>query len=702
VGPVRNGGIGTAFTALAKQLSLWGHSVTIVYTLGSHTESGSVTHWVRHYANLGITFVPLNTSLKEYPRLNGSHLSTISWRIHEWLQGEETQFDIAFFPEWTGPAYYALLAKGQGLAYRHLLFVVNTHGPESWAHQGNDWLPNNLDIIERDYMERECVSRADWVISPSEYMLRWMARSQWGFTEKHRVIQNLIAEPPSSQPNVAGDPCNVLTFFGRLEPRKGLLIFCEALDVLDPALRMRLTSIQFLGKALRGSKDLRAYIRGKARAWGVPVSIQTDRDHNAAIKELSRPGVLAVIPSLRENSPYTVLECLHHGIPFVASAVGGIPELIHSDDHARTLFSPNPQSLSALIARSIRGGLSPARMARTGARTIEEWRMWLDQAAVSTSQDKDLVSPSTPLVSLCLCQKGSLEGMVETIASVFHQTYRPIELLVFHDERLLPEVESLFSHEQAEQGGLDWRFISHPTGATPTSRRTMTEEACGEYLLFLEGGDIATPDMLTRFVMASQTGGAQALSSVVALHSTTTAAGSPEELLIPIGGSSGVGVFRNTFGDSNTFWRRAALLSLSRDQTEYVADETDWQLLARACLSRIKMEVVPETLFWRSRDTQTSRHKHPNDPASTRNLRPYFEADPAGLGMVVGYARFLHESAMSPGTVRSQVWRAASRLFYLVRAGLTNKQLRGRAVSLLRQSGWRHLIWRIRQAVRDG
>ena len=46
------------------------------------------------------------------------------------------------------------------------------------------------------------------------------------------------------------------------------------------------------------------------------------------------------MPSLQENSPNTVYECLEQGIPFIASNVGGVPELIAPDDHARVLFEP--------------------------------------------------------------------------------------------------------------------------------------------------------------------------------------------------------------------------------------------------------------------------------------------------------------------------------------------------------------------------
>ena len=46
------------------------------------------------------------------------------------------------------------------------------------------------------------------------------------------------------------------------------------------------------------------------------------------------------MPSLQENSPNVVYECLEHGIPFIASNVGGVPELIAPGGSRPRLFEP--------------------------------------------------------------------------------------------------------------------------------------------------------------------------------------------------------------------------------------------------------------------------------------------------------------------------------------------------------------------------
>lgn len=60
---------------------------------------------------------------------------------------------------------------------------------------------------------------------------------------------------------------------------------------------------------------------------------------------------MLLMPSLHEGLPYTLLEALAAGTPVAASAVGGLAEILKSEETA-LLFEPaNAQSVSAAIAR---------------------------------------------------------------------------------------------------------------------------------------------------------------------------------------------------------------------------------------------------------------------------------------------------------------------------------------------------------------
>lgn len=55
--------------------------------------------------------------------------------------------------------------------------------------------------------------------------------------------------------------------------------------------------------------------------------------HHGPYTQEDLPGIfsktdVAIIPSRSENYPFIVRECLHAGVPVIASNVGGIPEII--------------------------------------------------------------------------------------------------------------------------------------------------------------------------------------------------------------------------------------------------------------------------------------------------------------------------------------------------------------------------------------
>ena len=58
---------------------------------------------------------------------------------------------------------------------------------------------------------------------------------------------------------------------------------------------------------------------------------------------------LFVLPSLNEGNPTVMFECLGCGTPFVGTKVGGIPEIITSDDYGLLCEPANPGELAEKI-----------------------------------------------------------------------------------------------------------------------------------------------------------------------------------------------------------------------------------------------------------------------------------------------------------------------------------------------------------------
>jgi hypothetical protein len=159
------------------------------------------------------------------------------------------------------------------------------------------------------------------------------------------------------------DPLRRLAFFGRIDERKGLKVFAEALQALQPDLE-----VEFVGKTTR------TWTEERVRALLPPtvdVVFAGELEQHEALERLQRPGTLVVMPSLQENSPNVVYECLEHGIPFIASAVGGVPELVVPE----VLFEPTAAGLEGALKRVLDRGVvpPPARPAFDVDASLARW-----------------------------------------------------------------------------------------------------------------------------------------------------------------------------------------------------------------------------------------------------------------------------------------------------------------------------------------
>jgi hypothetical protein len=235
-------------------------------------------------------------------------------------------------------------------------------------------VPDTLERFGESVAERTALGLADLVVSPSAWLLQWMREHDWPVPADAQVIQYLrewvaFGEEPPRPPAPA--PVRRLAFFGQLREGKGIRIFVDALHALDARLRDGV-ELLFLGNA-RGRwtpESISAALPG-----GVEARFETLLDRDGALAELRRPGTLAVMPSLLDNSPNTVAECIEHGIPFVATDVGGVAELVAERDRERVLCAPNAGDLARLLTRALTSDepFAPAAPAREPREALEAW-----------------------------------------------------------------------------------------------------------------------------------------------------------------------------------------------------------------------------------------------------------------------------------------------------------------------------------------
>jgi O-antigen biosynthesis protein len=689
LGPSRNGGIGTGYSALAGALSEAGHEVTLLYLFGNWCENGTISEWETYYGNRGIRFCPLPASAHSR---DGPQSIRVSLDAYQWLSARD--FDIIHFPELLGHAYYSVLAKHQGLAFRDTTLCVGAHSPIAWIREVNGELPKAIDEAEIDFMERESVAMADVVVSPSQYLLGWMRANGWRLPQATYVQQYVLspelwtawkkrAETSDLQPVTA------LTFFGRLEERKGLVLFCDALDLLVGMKAPRFT-VTFLGKsAYVAGRDAIGYIEERGRHWPFAWQVISDRDQQGALAFLREGGQLAVIPSLVDNLPNAILECLCARIPFVASRSGGIPEAIAAEDWDRVTFPIDPLALAECLCAALCKGVALAAPAVNPEETRRQWVAWHDQTALKAGPEARVIEmhAAEPLVSVCLTQPSRPEFLRQSLSALQQQTWRNLEIILAVPESG-SDSETDLERTDAAAGMKHLRMITRRGGYSQDLRDFVAAHAKGDYLLFIDGHTLAKPEQVRTLVGVAERSGADVLTSFLDLYSGN---GRPDEGIslgrrLFLGAAVISGVFHNRYGQGGIFVRKEALVRIGGFTTDDWIPCEEWEFLAKAALSGLRLEVVPMTLAWYRVDNVTDlKHAGGNGSCSEiRRLRPYLQAMPLAFRDLLKMSLTLDRQNEGASTTPSNGHYAAL---------LSEAELIAIAREGLRMGGNRRIAW---------
>jgi glycosyltransferase involved in cell wall biosynthesis len=206
------------------------------------------------------------------------------------------------------------------------------------------------------------VRSARHVFSPSEY-LRAIALC-WGLDpDRVSVLPNPAPEVPPlpSRDELRADLAldgSVLAFAGRLGPQKALGALLGVLaDVPDVEL------------VIAGGGPDRTALERRVRELGLESRVRflggVPREH---VLRLFAAADASVLSSAWENFPHTVVEALAVGCPVIATAVGGVPEVVRDGVNGLLVRPGDPEALREAIERlfaddGLRRGLAEAARA---------------------------------------------------------------------------------------------------------------------------------------------------------------------------------------------------------------------------------------------------------------------------------------------------------------------------------------------------
>lgn len=610
VGPFKNGGIGTHAFYLSKFLAKdLNYNTSVLFT--ETVEIKNLAYWKDYYkSNWNINFFALSELPSSFPEniAGGCWLISRSLDIYHWLR--EQNFQICHFQDYQLNGFVSIQAKRTGQAFENTLLTCTTHSPSQWIREQMQQFPNrgNYDLIV-DYAERYCVEFADFVISPSEYMLHWASLKGWNISKQRKIIPLLLEIEPNQISKNKQDNHHII-FFGRLETRKGIEVFLQSLQLLEPELKTRNHSLKitFLGKIGQvGSRNADELVEEIFANLSDIYSheIISNYGHVEALNFLRQNSqALIVIPSLIDNFPYVVLECVELELNVIASNTGGIPEIFQ--DNSR-LFEPTPSSLAEKIKECIFNQIKPLKKRYSPELARKLWQEFHTSYFNKTGLDLEIdgepenlkLFNQKPLVSVCIPYFNQ-QDLWRSLRSLEQQTYSNFEVVMVDYstdktfQNTFKEIEHFYSNQ-------NWLFLQPPDAETD-SRNFAAKQAKGDYLIFLDADSLAQPEMIEKMVKAISVSGIDCLTCYWKSFKNVSQLTFKQDCLsyVLIGACLESGMYENVFGGTTFIINKKVFFTLGGFNDNGDKSVANWEFFVSLLLAGYSLKVIPEYLFMTS------------------------------------------------------------------------------------------------------
>ncbi|WP_349886212.1 glycosyltransferase [Pantoea ananatis] len=345
----KSGGIGTLYYHLASELLIAGHFVTVII----QSEIENVLERGR------FKLIALAKNAVNHSYLDDSVLanSILGWSTQVAIEidalNDVHPVSVVDACLWDSEVYaFSLISKKLGIPY-----VLRLVTPLLVANEKNTWNMNSIDVDYLSYFEREIVNSADAVVPISESIKETFIEkyspspdviyhkinagiAYWPFYEVTQGYDKLNNYPSLSDEAILNK--KKFLFLGRLELRKGIDVFLNAIEVY-----------------IKNSKDKSNAVFIIAGASSIDIeSILSERFKNnkniiylGEVNDFDREKIYAladvvVFPSRYESFGLVPLEAFVHGKPVIASRAGAIPEVVINNNCGLLFEDGNSQELA--------------------------------------------------------------------------------------------------------------------------------------------------------------------------------------------------------------------------------------------------------------------------------------------------------------------------------------------------------------------
>lgn len=536
----------------------------------------------------------------------------LSWAVHHHL--ETVDYDVVYFALEGGLGYYSLLSKECGTAHQATDLLVLATEPREWQLEADRTFVRSTREIATCHMERYCAQACDRLILNSSYLKSWMKEKGWSLSPK---CETLFAPQPFNrfvQPGIREPrPLDELVFINGFGERFGLAMFCDVLDrIAGTGICPTITTLGYFDKL--GGEHTGGILLRRGRKWPFPLQMLPLISEEGIIQYLLEKNCLLVMTYSDAIQPAIIQSCLKAGIPFVATNVGGIGELVATKSHKSCLSQPEPAAIAEKIVSALEKGQPSISPLRSFDDQRNLWIAHLDEMAERKSHRMKTVSSATgasrtrgrsrkrPLVTIILVHHDRPKYLAQALRSVKRQDYDNIELIIVDDgsktaeaHAYLDELEKQFRRKRG------WRIMREPNRYLGAARNTGIRAANGEFILFLDDDNALFEHAVSTFVTAMTSSGSDICTAFSKLLYEPEIPADESRGFIqyfPLGGCLDLALFHNSLGDANAMIRKTVFKKIGYLVEDYGFVAQDWEFFARAILEGLKVRIIPKPLYW--------------------------------------------------------------------------------------------------------
>lgn len=597
-----------ATVGLAQHFAAQGDAVTVLWVPPFESVDDARVAKLADYffTNYLVKLELLTSSPHMLPILWGHEKSSAAVYYHL----KEKDFDAVYFALEGGLGYYTILATELGLYEERPRIHVLANAPIAWQAKTDRHFLEDLAQVTVAHMERYCAEQADSLICSSTYLAGWMKQEGWSVAKDVSILPALRPfewrfRGDTIDTRDPGEPIDELVFFAGPDFHRGLTLFCDALDALAklPTPPLTVTVLGRFGRIL-GEHTGGMMVR-RARRWPFDLKLMPRLTDQQIVAYLKTRRCLAVATYLAANTPLDIATCLEEGIPFVASDVGGVAEMIAKKSRSQALSQPKAAALAERIAEAVKNprAIEPAATAPDKSML---WNKHLDDLAGALRKPRAGKTSGTgkkkqPFVSVVMVHHDRPDYLLQAIDAVEKQDYPNFELILVDDGSKRPDSHRLLDSLEPRFKKRGWKILRKENKYLGAARNAGVRAARGERILFVDDDNALFKHAVSTFVRAMDASGADICTAFQKIFHEQFIP--PDEKYgfiqyFPPGGSLDLGFIHDSFGDANAMIRRNVFDKIGFQIEDYGYTAQDWEFYTRATLAGLKLRIIPEPLYW--------------------------------------------------------------------------------------------------------